>query len=288
MTAHRANLHHAVVHRDPGLRPGPDAGGRPGYGPVADWVSCCLGDGSPFPRGHCAAARPVSLPAVVCARARRALIPPTRLTLAAPPRPAPGSRATFYGTDAWSIHAGSCGYGQLAEDVGTGWDVAALSDAVYDYKGSCGCARALAGGTAAALFPACRSACPARSGQARHGQPALRQCPARTICGGCVRFRAGTVVLHGGCLCPCWAPAPPGHPLTHPTHPPSHPSRPRSKCKEVRCKASGLKDGYGAWLDRAGVCFDTSASVVVMITDTCPCSYPGNAYSNKRWCCGDM
>ncbi|KAI8474618.1 MAG: RlpA-like double-psi beta-barrel-protein domain-containing protein-containing protein [Monoraphidium minutum] len=107
-------------------------------------------------------------------------------------------RATFYGTDAWSIHTGSCGYGQLAEDVGTGWDVAALTDAVSDYKGSCG------------------------------------------------------------------------------------------KCKEVKCKPIGFKDGYGAWLDRSSVCYDPSASVVVMITDTCPCQYPGNYASNKRWCCGDM
>jgi hypothetical protein len=27
---------------------------------------------------------------------------------------------------------------------------------------------------------------------------------------------------------------------------------------------------------------------VVMITDTCPCYYPDNYASNKRWCCGDM
>ena len=60
-----------------------------------------------------------------------------------PPLPRPAienrrRRATFYGVDAWSIHKGSCGYGQLAEDVGTGWDVAALSDAAHDFKGSCG------------------------------------------------------------------------------------------------------------------------------------------------------
>lgn len=24
------------------------------------------------------------------------------------------------------------------------------------------------------------------------------------------------------------------------------------------------------------------------ITDTCPCIYPNNYFSNKRWCCGDM
>jgi hypothetical protein len=28
--------------------------------------------------------------------------------------------------------------------------------------------------------------------------------------------------------------------------------------------------------------------VIIKITDSCPCSYPGNYYSNKRWCCGDM
>jgi hypothetical protein len=60
------------------------------------------------------------------------------------------------------------------------------------------------------------------------------------------------------------------------------------KCKEVKCKRMTFKDGYGAELDRNGACFDDEASVVVTITDTCPCYYPGNAYSNKRWCCGDM
>jgi hypothetical protein len=60
------------------------------------------------------------------------------------------------------------------------------------------------------------------------------------------------------------------------------------KCKEVKCKPMTFKDGYGAQLDRNGACHDQEASVVVTITDTCPCHYPGNYYSNKRWCCGDM
>jgi len=60
------------------------------------------------------------------------------------------------------------------------------------------------------------------------------------------------------------------------------------KCKEVKCKKMSFKDGYGATLDRNGACYDDQASVVVTITDTCPCHYPGNSYSNKRWCCGDM
>lgn len=61
-----------------------------------------------------------------------------------------------------------------------------------------------------------------------------------------------------------------------------------SKCKEVRCKEMWFKDGYGQKLEREFSCFDRDASVVVTITDTCPCTFPGNYYSNRRWCCGDM
>jgi hypothetical protein len=107
-------------------------------------------------------------------------------------------RATFYGKDGWSIHHGSCGFGYLDENVGSGWDTAAISDTAGDFGSSCG------------------------------------------------------------------------------------------KCKEVKCKKMSFKDGYGAALDRNGACFDDQASVVVTITDACPCHYPGNQYSNKRWCCGDM
>jgi len=58
------------------------------------------------------------------------------------------------------------------------------------------------------------------------------------------------------------------------------------KCKEVKCKNTGLKDGYGSWLDRH-VCRNDYSSVVVMVTDTCPCYYAANYASNKRWCCMD-
>ena len=60
------------------------------------------------------------------------------------------------------------------------------------------------------------------------------------------------------------------------------------KCKEVKCGAFDFKDGYGTTLERRNNCYNTEASVVVQITDTCPCVYGGNYYSNKRWCCGDM
>lgn len=49
-----------------------------------------------------------------------------------------------------------------------------------------------------------------------------------------------------------------------------------------------FNDGYGNQLGRDSVCYDPEASVVVRIVDTCPCNYPNNFYSNKRWCCGDM
>ncbi|PNH11645.1 Expansin-A32 [Tetrabaena socialis] len=59
-------------------------------------------------------------------------------------------------------------------------------------------------------------------------------------------------------------------------------------CYEVRCNPSTFADNYGEALDRKGACIDPSASLVFRTTDTCPCNYPGNSYSNKRWCCGDM
>lgn len=48
-------------------------------------------------------------------------------------------RGTFYGNEPWlwSIHEGSCGYGYIWPDEPLGWDVAALSDAHYEYEGSC-------------------------------------------------------------------------------------------------------------------------------------------------------
>lgn len=112
-------------------------------------------------------------------------------------------RATFYGTDAWKLDIGSCGYGYLSKDVGTGWDVAALPDTDPLYSGS-----------------------------------------------------------HTGAQC--------------------------GKCREVKCRNGWLTDGYGESFDRSSVCFDSDASVVVQIVDTCDCNYAPNAYSNRRWCCGDM
>lgn len=59
------------------------------------------------------------------------------------------------------------------------------------------------------------------------------------------------------------------------------------RCYEVKCRNTVMTDGYGDSIDRSSVCFDESKTVVVRTVDNCPCKYPSNEYSNKRWCCGD-
>lgn len=59
------------------------------------------------------------------------------------------------------------------------------------------------------------------------------------------------------------------------------------RCYEVKCRNADFTDGYGKPIERSSACYDESKSVVVRAVDACPCNYPGNAYSNSRWCCGD-
>jgi hypothetical protein len=59
------------------------------------------------------------------------------------------------------------------------------------------------------------------------------------------------------------------------------------ECLEVKCRSASIPDGSGGTLDRKGLCLNNK-SVKVKIVDTCPCNYPANAESNKRWCCGDF
>lgn len=48
-------------------------------------------------------------------------------------------RATFYGDKGYfSIHEGSCGFGYLDGNKGTGWSIAAMPDVHYEHSGSCG------------------------------------------------------------------------------------------------------------------------------------------------------
>lgn len=60
------------------------------------------------------------------------------------------------------------------------------------------------------------------------------------------------------------------------------------RCVEVKCDPRWISDNYGASYDRTSACINSTYSVVVRITDDCPCTYPPNAYSNKRWCCNDV
>ncbi|GMH39983.1 hypothetical protein BSKO_07887 [Bryopsis sp. KO-2023] len=60
------------------------------------------------------------------------------------------------------------------------------------------------------------------------------------------------------------------------------------RCYEVACDPTLFSDNFNNAIDRRHVCYDSSQSVVVHVSDTCPCNYPANFYMNKRWCCGDM
>lgn len=57
------------------------------------------------------------------------------------------------------------------------------------------------------------------------------------------------------------------------------------KCLEVRCKPRSFLDGNGKTLSREEACHNPGESIVVTITDACPCEGYGDG--NKRWCCGD-
>lgn len=52
----------------------------------------------------------------------------------------------------------------------------------------------------------------------------------------------------------------------------------RSPARSITA-ACCLQDGYGTGLDRANVCYDTSKTVVVMITDSCE----RNEYEEATW-----
>ncbi|GLC43198.1 hypothetical protein PLESTF_001191300 [Pleodorina starrii] len=60
------------------------------------------------------------------------------------------------------------------------------------------------------------------------------------------------------------------------------------KCYEIKCRNADFSDGNGEYLQRSNACYDESKSVIITIVDACPCHYPSNSHSNRRWCCGDM
>ncbi len=60
------------------------------------------------------------------------------------------------------------------------------------------------------------------------------------------------------------------------------------RCYQIKCSNEGFTDGYGEYHERSNICHDESKTLVVRAVDTCPCEYPSNEYSNKRWCCQDQ
>ena len=59
------------------------------------------------------------------------------------------------------------------------------------------------------------------------------------------------------------------------------------KCFEIKCRQEPYTDAYGNYFDNVDQCHNTTQSLVARVVDACPCDYPGNRYSNKRWCCQD-
>eukprot|EP00884_Botryococcus_braunii_P002835 jgi/Botrbrau1/12552/Bobra.0169s0089.1 len=57
------------------------------------------------------------------------------------------------------------------------------------------------------------------------------------------------------------------------------------RCYEVQCDPGIVYDDFGQQYDRTTACYDSSASLVIRITDACPCNYPPSPESNRRWCC---
>jgi hypothetical protein len=63
------------------------------------------------------------------------------------------------------------------------------------------------------------------------------------------------------------------------------------QCYEVMCVDGPTRGMPGSRFGAEAVsaCHDPGRkSVVVEVTDSCPCNYPANAASNSMWCCGDV
>jgi hypothetical protein len=55
------------------------------------------------------------------------------------------------------------------------------------------------------------------------------------------------------------------------------------RCFEIKCRGIQAISADGSVnLNRMNACYDTNKTIVIKITDTCPCD------GNQKWCCGDM
>jgi hypothetical protein len=156
-------------------------------------------------------------------------------------------RATHYGGagDPWSIHHGSCGFKYLEPTSNKGWDVAALTDSVGDYKGSCGRCYEVRWAHA--------RTCPTHQ---QHSASNATPLPL------CCRFNTDWLRAHApeGERAARWRDACQDQ----------HPICLQRVAQHTRPLASTrTQDGYGTGLDRSHVCYDTTQTLTVMITDTC-------------------
>lgn len=55
------------------------------------------------------------------------------------------------------------------------------------------------------------------------------------------------------------------------------------RCFEIKCRGFQAVSADGSInLNRYNACYDTNHSIIIKVTDTCPCD------GNANWCCGDM
>ncbi|KAI7842008.1 hypothetical protein COHA_004211 [Chlorella ohadii] len=156
-------------------------------------------------------------------------------------------RASYYGTDGWSIHKGNCGFGYISQDQ------PAVGKPV---------AKALEGG------PIARKQRQLRIHSCDSSAHALAACPSA---------RSTSLRPARPYLCSRRA-SPQGWDVAALSDQFPNFAGSCGRCYEVKCDPRWVKDGYGASFDRTSVCYDTGASLLLRIVDE---------YSNKRWCCGD-
>ena len=142
---------------------------------------------------------------------------------------------------------GSCGYGYLFKDEPLGWDVAAATDFMPGYEEVCmqACMHAWQAGACACkvrLHSTCQCVCVLHT-----------TAPYACVFLACARPWLLTHLCTALCMCLMLLQL-------------------CGQCVEISCDPSWIQDNYGQKLDRTVSCYDSSESVVVRVTDTCPCA----------------
>eukprot|EP00882_Tetradesmus_deserticola_P033823 GHRQ01038672.1.p1 GENE.GHRQ01038672.1~~GHRQ01038672.1.p1 ORF type:complete len:229 (-),score=32.25 GHRQ01038672.1:1121-1807(-) len=155
-----------------------------------------------------------------------------------------------------------CGHDYQWPDKGQGWDIAAMNDGHPEYRGSCGVCYEVKCDSKSV-----RDGYGEANRHRHHDKSHIQQQQPALAAADSIQSAAQDM----SCFlllrrAPCYL-------YRHAT-------------QLVLCAFDGqpgcLADDFaaaGESIDRNGVCKDTSASVVVKITDTCPCNYPNNYFS---------